>query len=70
MKGDLITCQELGIVRQGDPFLQAVFIVSTVHGYVSLVNDNRIAHLVGDKYTDRDIQDFVMTAIFEGLGVS
>lgn len=68
MKDDLVTCQKLGIVRQGDAFLQAVSIVSTVHGYVSLVNDNRISHLVGDKYSDSDIQGFVMSAMFEGLG--
>ena len=68
MINDIKSCQEMGIVREGDPLLQAISIVSTVHGYVSLANDNRIDHLVGGEYTGREIQDFVMSAIFEGLG--
>ncbi len=68
MKEDLVTCQKLGIVREGDPLLHAISIVSTVHGFVSLVNDNRIGQVVGDRYSAQEVQDFVMTAIFEGLG--
>jgi hypothetical protein len=70
MKGTLLTCQELGIVPRGDPLLQAVFIISTVHGFVSLVNDNRISHLVVDQYSDEDIQAFVLSTMFEGLGAA
>ena len=68
MIDDLKMAQDIGLVRQGDPTLQAISIVSTVHGFVSLVNDNRIGHLVGDSYSGQDIQDFVMSAMFEGLG--
>jgi AcrR family transcriptional regulator len=69
MQNDLKTCQELGIVREGDPMLQAISIVSAVHGFVSLANDNRIGHLVGDDFDAGKVKDFVITAIFEGLGV-
>jgi hypothetical protein len=47
-----------------------VFIISTVHGFVSLVNDNRISHLVVDQYSDEDIQAFVLNTMFEGLGAA
>lgn len=66
---DLKVCQELGIVRQGNPLLQAIFIISTVHGFVSLVNDNRIDHLLDGELSIQQVQDAVMTSIFEGLGV-
>ena len=70
MIDDLRMAQDMGIVRQGDPTLQAISIVSTVHGFVSLANDNRLTHLYGDRYTAEQVKDFVITAIFEGLGVS
>ena len=66
---DLVKCQELGVVRKGDPQLQAISIISTVHGYVSLVNDNRIGHLSADKYNKDEVKDFVISTIFEGIGV-
>ncbi|MDJ0879185.1 MAG: TetR/AcrR family transcriptional regulator [Halieaceae bacterium] len=69
MIDDLRIAQDMGIVRPGDPTLQAISIVSTVHGFVSLANDNRLHHLYGEKYTDQQVRDFVLTAIFEGLGV-
>ncbi|MBT4160934.1 MAG: TetR/AcrR family transcriptional regulator [Gammaproteobacteria bacterium] len=67
IKDTLAKCQELGIIPEGDPVLQAVWIVSTVHGFISLVNDNRISDLVGDRYSDEDIQAYMMTAIYAGL---
>lgn len=70
MIDDLRMAQDMGIVRQGDPTLQAISIVSTVHGFVSLANDNRLNHLYGDSYTPEQVKDFVITAIFEGLGVN
>lgn len=69
MVGDMETGQQLGLLRPGDPMLQAIFIISTVHGFVSLANDNRLAHLSGDKYPLEGIKDFVLSAIFEGVGV-
>ena len=66
---DLKMCQELGVLREGDPMLQAVAILSSVHGFATLANDNRIGYLVGEKYSIEQVRDFVMTAIFEGLGV-
>jgi len=66
---DLVMCQEMGIIRPGDPLLQAISIVSTVHGFVSLVNDNRVDHLLEGKSSIEEVKNFVMTAIFEGLGV-
>jgi AcrR family transcriptional regulator len=70
MMTDLRLCQELGVVRGGDPMLQAIAIVSTVHGFVSLANDNRISSLVAEKYTMAQLKEFVMTSIFEGLSAS
>ncbi len=66
---DLQICQDLGIVRPGNPLLQAIFIISTVHGFVSLVNDNRIEHLLDGESSIKQVQEAVMIAIFEGLGV-
>ncbi len=68
MKDTLSNCQELGIIPKGDPVLQAVWIVSTVHGFISLVNDNRIGHLAGDRYTAEEVQSYMMSAIYAGLG--
>lgn len=66
---DLETCQALGVVRKGDPMLQAIAIVSTVHGYVSLANDNRLGHLTADGHDKQSVKQYVLTAIFEGLAV-
>jgi AcrR family transcriptional regulator len=62
-------CQGLGIVRKGDPTIQALTILSTIHGFVSLVNDNRIGHLIDQPSSLDGIRDAVLTMIFEGLGV-
>ncbi len=70
MIDDLRMAQDLGLVRRGDPTLQAISIVSTVHGFVSLANDNRLNHVYGEQYTEQQVRDFVITAIFEGLGVN
>jgi AcrR family transcriptional regulator len=69
MIADLETCQELGLVRQGDPMLQAIAIVSEVHGFVTLSNDNRISDLVEGRYSMEEVTAFVMQSLFEGLGV-
>ena len=69
MVEDMETCQQLGILRPGDPVLQATSIISTVHGFVSLANDNRLAHLSGEDFDLGEVKDFVMSSIFEGLGV-
>jgi AcrR family transcriptional regulator len=65
---DIKTCQQLHILRPGDPVKQAITLLSTVHGFVTLVNDNRVSALVDGDFQLEDIRDFVMTAIFEGLG--
>lgn len=64
----MVQCQSLGILPKSDPSLQAVWIISTVHGYLSLANDNRISSLLGEGYSESDVQDYVMAAIFQGLG--
>jgi AcrR family transcriptional regulator len=66
---DIESCQQLGILREGDPVLQAISIVSTVHGFVSLANDNRLAHLSGEGFDLEQVKNSVISAIFEGLGV-
>lgn len=69
MVEDIKNCQALGVVRAGDPLLHAIVIVSTVHGFATLVNDNRLVDLSGGSYEPKAIRDFVTGAIFEGLGV-
>ena len=70
MKTTLVDCQKLGILPKADPSLQAVWIVSTVHGYVSLVNENRLNALVGDNHSMSEVQNYIVSAIFHGLGGS
>lgn len=68
MVANLTECQQLGVLRAGDPVIQALTILSTIHGFVSLVNDNRIGHLIGNPYSLEGIRDAVLAMIFEGLG--
>ena len=65
---DMKTCQQLNILKPGIPELQALSILSTVHGFVTLVNDNRVNALLGDNFQLDEIRDAVMAAIFEGIG--
>jgi AcrR family transcriptional regulator len=67
MVANIAQCQQLGVVRKGDPITQALTILSTIHGFVSLVNDNRIVHLIDKAYSLESIRDAVLTSIFEGL---
>ena len=67
---DIQSLQELGIVREGDPALLGIHIISTVHGYISLVNENRIAHLIDNKHSPKAVRDFVMEAVFIGVGAN
>lgn len=69
MVEDMRTCQQLNILRPGDPAQQALAILSTVHGFVTLVNDNRVSALLGEDFQIEATRDAVMAAIFEGLGV-
>jgi len=66
---DLEMCQQMGLVVEGDPLLQATAVWSTVHGFVSLANDNRITHLGTARPAFENARDFVLTAIFHGLVV-
>jgi AcrR family transcriptional regulator len=67
MVSNITECQRLGLVRQGDPVMQALTILSTIHGFVCLVNDNRIGHLIDKPYSLEDIRDEVLKMIFQGL---
>lgn len=68
MVNDIRRCQELGMVKPGDPVPQALTILSTIHGFVCLVNDNRVQHLLDNPYTLQEMRDRVLTSIFEGIG--
>jgi AcrR family transcriptional regulator len=70
MVANIAQCQRLGVVRTGNAVTQALTILSTIHGFVSLVNDNRIGHLVDKPYSLASIRDAVLTSIFEGLAPS
>jgi hypothetical protein len=61
-------CQALGIVRAGDPVHQALAIWSLIHGFVSLLIDHRIDHLLGSGHTLEAIRDAVLVSIFAGIG--
>jgi len=63
-------CQDEGIVREGDPVLQALTIWSTIHGYVSLINDNRIDHLLDGDHSAESARDAVLALLFQGLGTA
>ena len=65
---DIRTCQELHIVRPGDPTLQAMSILSSIHGFVTMVIDNRVNALLGDKYPLQEVRDAMLGSIFEGIG--
>lgn len=61
-------CQRLGLVRAGDPATHALTILSTLHGFVSLVNDNRVQHLVENQYSVEGLRDAVLENLFAGIG--
>lgn len=63
-------CQAEGILREGDPVMQALTIWSTIHGYVSLVNDNRIDHLLDAEHSPESARDGVLALLFQGLGTA
>ena len=65
---DVTRCQELKVIKPGDPVTQALTILSTIHGFVSLVNDNRLGHLINSPNSLGDIRDAVLVAIFQGIG--
>lgn len=66
--GYLRECQQLGVVRKDDEVLQSIAIISTIHGFVSLLNDNRINHMIDGKYSDSEVWDYLVGAIFRGIG--
>jgi AcrR family transcriptional regulator len=68
IKSYLRDCQDLELVRKDDELLQAIAIISSIHGFVSLVNDNRIGMLVEDKYSIEEVREFLIKSIFEGIG--
>ncbi len=48
-------CQEVGVLKPGDPELSAVSIWGNVHGLVMLVLEGQISHSVLEKHELRDI---------------
>ena len=68
IKGYLRECQTMEIVRKDDEVLQSIAIVAMMHGFVSLLNDNRIEHLMGDEYSIEEVRDYLTTVIFQGIG--
>ncbi len=63
------TCQQTGVVRSGDPKMMAIALWSTVHGFVTLANENRLTDLTGEEYSIDAIQDQVIGHIFMGIGI-
>lgn len=61
-------CQDMGVLRKEDAKLQLIAIVSAIHGFLSLLNDGRIAHLLTDRYSVEQAQEFVIVAIIRGVG--
>jgi AcrR family transcriptional regulator len=65
---DIETCQALNIMRPGNPALQALALLSSIHGFVTMVIDNRVAALLGRDYDVNQVRDLILTTIFEGIG--
>ncbi|MEH6590726.1 MAG: TetR/AcrR family transcriptional regulator [Halioglobus sp.] len=65
---DIETCQSLNLVRPGNPALQALALLSSIHGFVTMVIDNRVAALLGRDYDIDQVRDLLLTTIFEGIG--
>ncbi|MFK7977488.1 MAG: TetR/AcrR family transcriptional regulator [Halioglobus sp.] len=70
MVAQIEQAQALNVVRKGDAVMQALTIWSAIHGFVSLVNDNRIGHLVDVENSPDSIRDAVLTVLFQGLGTA
>ncbi len=67
MVADIQNCQTLGIVREGDAITQALTILSTLHGFVSLVIDNRVDHLLANPASLESMRNEVLGQLFAGL---
>ncbi|MFK7977881.1 MAG: TetR/AcrR family transcriptional regulator [Halioglobus sp.] len=70
MISNISECQNLGVVRKGDPATQALTIMATLHGFVSMVIGNQVGHFIRDNQSTDTLRDAVLTHIFEGLGAS
>ena len=68
IEGYVRACQDIGVIRRDDELLQSIAIASTIHGFLSLLNDGRIEHLLEGRYSIQQVQDFVLGAIFSGVG--
>lgn len=68
IEGYLLQCQEMGVVKKDDKMLQSIAIISMIHGFVSLLNDNRLNHLLEGKYSDKEAWDFLVGSVFQGIG--
>jgi AcrR family transcriptional regulator len=68
IEGYVRACQDMGVLRKEDAKLQSIAIVSAIHGFLSLLNDGRIAHLLTDRYSVEQAQEFVIGAVIRGVG--
>lgn len=60
--------QGMGIMREDDEMLLSIALVSTMHGFLSLLNDGRLEPLIKNRFSPQQVQDFVIGAIFQGVG--
>lgn len=67
MVSDISQCQELGLLRDGDPVIAALTIWSTIHGFVTLTNDNRLDHLMPTTAVRDKIREAILELLFRGL---
>lgn len=65
---DIKTCQALGVVKAGDATMQALSLLSSIHGFVTMAIDNRVTALLGEDYNVEEVRDAILTTIFEGIG--
>lgn len=66
---DVDACQRLGFVRVGDPKMIAIALWSTLHGFVTLANENRVKGVADKEYSLNEIRDQVIGYVFVGIGV-
>ncbi len=56
-------CQQAGILRKGAPDLTAVSAWALIHGFVTLLLENQISHMVLDRFTVREMFIFTLNQI-------
>jgi AcrR family transcriptional regulator len=56
-------CQQSGILRKGATDLTAVSVWALIHGFVTLLLENQVSHMVLDRYTVREMFIFTLNQI-------